>query len=360
MADLIRPRQGQVQLYDPNRGLKAVAVAEAGEKHWARAKDPAQLYAAIEAKLLAQAEYVVWRDGTVPSHGSHGGDRRSVQVAAVRLELPAADPGYKVVSRWRAHLCSHDDTGTVIDAGKMAAALVVAKARSLRACEFTEADSQLVQQSLSNEHFTPRKYIDAASANLGAIVAHHNRQTRDLDVSVHFNAFQRTDNPRGTEVLHRSNAAMAARVSRAMANAAGFINRGAKTRTDLSFLNRTNRPSILLELCFVDSGADATLYNRHFDDICRAIAESILDRPVMPSPSPEPQARPTIRQGDRGDAVRELQSLLGGLNADGVFGPLTAAAVRQFQTDNGLVADAIVGPRTWDALLAEDSNDGTT
>jgi len=198
------------------------------------------------------------------------------------------------------------------------------------------------------------------SANLGAIVAYHNRQNRDLDVSVHFNAFQRTDGPRGTEVLHRSNQAMAARVSRAMATAGGFINRGAKLRNDLSFLNRTSKPAILLEVCFVDSQADANLYNRHFEDICRAIAESILDRAVTPSPSPEPQMRPTVRQGDRGDAVRELQTLLDGLTADGIFGPLTDQAVRLFQRENGLVEDGIVGRNTWGALLAEDSNDATT
>jgi hypothetical protein len=198
------------------------------------------------------------------------------------------------------------------------------------------------------------------SANLGAIVAHHNKQTRDLDVSVHFNAFQRTESPRGTEVLHRNNPVIAARVSRAMAQAAGLINRGAKERNDLSFLNRTSRPAILLEVCFVDSGEDARLYQRHFEDVCRAIAEAILDRSLTPSPNPEPPARPTIRQGDRGDAVRELQTLLDGLNADGIFGPLTNQAVRLFQREAGLTEDGIVGPRTWGALLAEDSNDGTT
>jgi len=197
------------------------------------------------------------------------------------------------------------------------------------------------------------------SANLGAIVSFHNRQTRDLDVSVHFNAFQRTDGPRGTEVLHRNQAALAARVSRAMAQAAGFINRGAKVRINLSFLTRTKKPAILLEVCFVDSAADAALYNRHFEDICRAIAESILGVPVTPSPSPEP-LRPTIRQGDKGDAVRELQSLLDGLDADGVFGAKTAAAVRAFQKANKLKVDGVVGPASWSVLLAEDSNDGTT
>jgi peptidoglycan hydrolase-like protein with peptidoglycan-binding domain len=65
--------------------------------------------------------------------------------------------------------------------------------------------------------------------------------------------------------------------------------------------------------------------------------------------------QPTISQGATGDAVRRLQRALRrtpdlGLAVDGVFGPLTDQAVRDFQTANGLTVDGIVGPLTWAAL----------
>ena len=63
---------------------------------------------------------------------------------------------------------------------------------------------------------------------------------------------------------------------------------------------------------------------------------------------------PTLRQGDSGAAVSELQQLLNakGINitVDGVFGNATRAAVVQFQQQNGLVVDGIVGTQTWQAL----------
>jgi N-acetylmuramoyl-L-alanine amidase len=124
--------------------------------------------------------------------------------------------------------------------------------------------------------------------NLNTIVNYHNAQTRDLDVSVHFNAYESTSRPMGTEVLYVTQSELASTVSNAIAEAGTFLNRGAKYRSDLFFLNSTEEPSILLEVCFVDSSADAMLYNQWFDRICRSIAETISGEEVPDVPETEP------------------------------------------------------------------------
>ena len=61
-----------------------------------------------------------------------------------------------------------------------------------------------------------------------------------------------------------------------------------------------------------------------------------------------------LRRGALGQEVRALQLALAALGyslqADGVFGPLTEAAILRFQADRGLVVDGIVGPATRKAL----------
>jgi peptidoglycan hydrolase-like protein with peptidoglycan-binding domain len=67
---------------------------------------------------------------------------------------------------------------------------------------------------------------------------------------------------------------------------------------------------------------------------------------------------PTLKRGDSGSAVRLLQNLLISLNylnrdlASGSFLDYTDTAVRNFQREYGLVADGIVGIKTWDKLGA--------
>jgi peptidoglycan hydrolase-like protein with peptidoglycan-binding domain len=76
----------------------------------------------------------------------------------------------------------------------------------------------------------------------------------------------------------------------------------------------------------------------------------------------------TVRRGDRGDAVKGVQeefqyrNLSGdeskGPQVDGIFGPITEAAVvdwQQFLHDNdepAMAVDGIVGPMTWQSLVS--------
>ena len=60
-------------------------------------------------------------------------------------------------------------------------------------------------------------------------------------------------------------------------------------------------------------------------------------------------------EGDQGEHVKGLQDVLGKLGfdagkADGIFGPKTANAVKQFQSKTGLGKDGIVGPKTMSAI----------
>jgi N-acetylmuramoyl-L-alanine amidase len=112
------------------------------------------------------------------------------------------------------------------------------------------------------------------SENLERIVDFHNSYQRALDVSIHFNAYTKTAEPMGVEVLYLTEADIASRTVNAIAKV-GFVNRGAKKRTDLYFLNNTEEPAILIEVCFVDSSQDAGLYQQWFEAICRLIAVAI-------------------------------------------------------------------------------------
>jgi peptidoglycan hydrolase-like protein with peptidoglycan-binding domain len=64
---------------------------------------------------------------------------------------------------------------------------------------------------------------------------------------------------------------------------------------------------------------------------------------------------PTVREGDSGAAVIQLQQALTALGydcggIDGSFGPHVMKAVEAFQAASGLSADGVVGPHTWSAL----------
>lgn len=75
-------------------------------------------------------------------------------------------------------------------------------------------------------------------------------------------------------------------------------------------------------------------------------------------------AHPTIRQGAVGTSVAAMQQLLGqhgyAIVQDGVFGPETLSALTNFQRAAGLDADGVCGPLTWAALQKEQPQEEPT
>lgn len=87
-------------------------------------------------------------------------------------------------------------------------------------------------------------------------------------------------------------------------------------------------------------------------------------QPEPPGPEPQYTTTLTIRNlgiEDEGNDVVALQGILqangydlewcGG--ADGIFGEGTENAVKEYQRDNGLDADGVVGPATWGSMLED-------
>ena len=75
-----------------------------------------------------------------------------------------------------------------------------------------------------------------------------------------------------------------------------------------------------------------------------------------------------IQQGDRGHAVRALQTLLNGgphvesdtgyrnIYVDGIFGSETGQELRVAQEGADIAPDGVAGPRTWSVLLTSDGH----
>jgi peptidoglycan hydrolase-like protein with peptidoglycan-binding domain len=66
---------------------------------------------------------------------------------------------------------------------------------------------------------------------------------------------------------------------------------------------------------------------------------------------------PLEQEGSTGEDVKTVQYLVTAhghsTGVDGVFGPLTKAAVEAFQSSRGLGPDGIVGPLTWPQLIIQ-------
>jgi N-acetylmuramoyl-L-alanine amidase len=116
------------------------------------------------------------------------------------------------------------------------------------------------------------------SQNLINLVRNCNSHPKNnrLDISLHLNSGGGT----GVEVLYYDQRELAAKVSRAIANATGLRDRGAKQRRDLYVLAKTNAPAILIEFSFIDNQSDMNALMCKMQEVVNAIVEAITGKAV--------------------------------------------------------------------------------
>lgn len=116
----------------------------------------------------------------------------------------------------------------------------------------------------------------------------------DLFVSIHFNAFESTPAPMGSEVLAISAAGkrVANQIVTNMGNL-GFKNRGVKNGARIMVIEGTNAPAVLGEVCFLDSEADVDLYRRvGVNAVATAIAKGLDLKSIPATPKILPSVGP--------------------------------------------------------------------
>ena len=141
-----------------------------------------------------------------------------------------------------------------------------------------------------NSNNMPSLYVEDnvsknVNGNLYELVRQHNAVDRKVDVQVHFNkAYSSYNGAIGSESFHYrdSNIEWAQDMSKRMSSALKLPNRGAKNKIvvngkkyDTYFNAQTNRPSLLIEVAFLEATTDMSNYSKYFEELCYSIAESI-------------------------------------------------------------------------------------
>jgi len=192
-----------------------------------------------------------------------------------------------------------------------------------------------------------------------------NRQNLTLLVTFAYNAFGESfNNASGVEVFYspinlfaNESRTLSENIYRQLIQGTEQNGRGVKT-LDVGVLSNVNCPSTLIEAGFMTNLPEARLMiNPLFqievaEETCRGICEYLnvnyLYRNNLSN-------YPTTRRGNRSNFVYLLQFILSrngyNLIVDGIFGANTDSVVKQFQQNNGLMVDGIVGYNTWKHLL---------
>jgi phage N-6-adenine-methyltransferase len=151
--------QQQLKLYDPEKGLKTIAVTEAAERYYRRARDIAGLIDAIEKKIEAQLDFVRWWNKQEKGQGQRS-DLKQHRNRPVTKLIAGRDgmPARMVIQRWR----------RLLDDVKRLHVLEQAKESARRSCELDKT-VRGTEGTGENEWFTPAEYVELARNVLGSI-----------------------------------------------------------------------------------------------------------------------------------------------------------------------------------------------
>lgn len=132
---------------------------------------------------------------------------------------------------------------------------------------------ELMKQLADTGHEVIPAVFDRHENNLKAAVDLATEKNADLFLSIHLNG----GGGHGTEVYTWKGQRLI-RAEKIVNNlsALGFANRGIKNGSSLYVIRNTKCEAILIEVCFVGSEIDFSLYNTHgYEKLARAIAKAL-------------------------------------------------------------------------------------
>jgi DNA N-6-adenine-methyltransferase (Dam) len=165
MHNTVVPRSddGELTLFEPQKTRPKLALLKEGVRTAARIRDWEALGKAVDAIIKEQKEFEAWWRANVTPGKAEAGPGRGKKGVSERGHLLVADATKQTgvtkqqVSKWKRHL--GDEASYRTDLRESAYIPMWARREG----------SQLNQQSLSAEHYTPFQYLDAARLVLGSI-----------------------------------------------------------------------------------------------------------------------------------------------------------------------------------------------